>query len=93
MIRYLLKRKIGMVKKILIRGGDINYRNSFGKNALHYAIEADLDESIIKFLLGRKANPHLEDAMGWDCCSKGKTKYPNIKEFKNCSPELRLKFE
>jgi len=30
--------------------------------------------------------------MGWDVCSKGKTKYPNIKEFKKCSIELRVTF-
>jgi ankyrin repeat protein len=39
MALYLLKQKISMVKKILIRGADINYRNKFGKTALHYAIE------------------------------------------------------
>lgn len=93
MMRYLLKKKIGMVKKILIRGADINFRNIFGKTALHYAIEESLDESIIRFLIGRGANPHLEDIMGWDCCSKGKTKYPTIKEFKNCSTELRVPCE
>lgn len=84
--RYIIKKKIGMVKRILIRGADINYRNKFGKTALHYAVEEGLDEIYIKFLLGRGANPHLEDSMGWDCCSKGKTKYPNIREFKMCNP-------
>ena len=93
MIEYLLKQKIGMVKKILIRGADIDYRNKLGKTALHYAIEESLPESYIRFLLGRGANPHLEDAMGWDCCSKGKIKYPAVKDFKNCTPELRQKFE
>ena len=53
-----------MVKRILIRGADINYRNKFGKTALHYAVEEGLDEIYIKFLLGRGANPQLEDSMG-----------------------------
>lgn len=71
-----------MVKKLLIRGADINYRNKFGKTALHYAIEKGLPELYIRFLLKKGANPHYEDALGWDACSKGKTKYPNIKDFK-----------
>jgi ankyrin repeat protein len=33
-----------MVKKLLIRGADINYRNKFGKTALHYAVENDMPE-------------------------------------------------
>lgn len=60
---------------------------------MHYAIEHSLKESIIRFLLAQGANPHIEDALGWDVCSKGKTKYPQIKEFKICSPELRIKYE
>ena len=35
----------------------------------------------------------MEDALGWDVCSKGKTKYPNIKEFKKCTIEQRIKYE
>ena len=93
LIRYLLKNKISMVKRILIRGADINYQNRFGKTALHYAIEESMEESVIKFLLGRGANAHLEDAIGWDCCSKGKTKYPNIKEFRICRTEMRIKYD
>lgn len=51
MIQYLLKSKIEMVKKILIRGADVNYRNKLGKTALHYAVESNLKETIIRFLL------------------------------------------
>lgn len=57
----MLKEKHSMMRKILIRGADINFRNREGKSALHIAVEHRLKESTIRFLLANGANPHFED--------------------------------
>ena len=53
-----------MVRKILIRGANINYTNKQGKSALHFAIEGYLKESTIRYLIAQGADAHLEDING-----------------------------
>ena len=54
--------------------------------------------STIKFLLKNKANPHIEDKRGMDCCDKAKEmgeKYARIKKLneRKCDedPSMRIK--
>jgi ankyrin repeat protein len=42
---------MGFVRKILIRGADINYTNKYGKTALHYAVEEGMSDHHVKLLL------------------------------------------
>ena len=51
-----------------MRNADINFVNINGKTPLHHAIENNLDEKTIKFLLNNGANPHIEDFEGNDVC-------------------------
>ena len=44
-----------MIKFLLAKGANVNYRNSFGKTILYYAIELD-DIDLIKTLLKNGAN-------------------------------------
>mmetsp|Transcript_40689 Transcript_40689/g.62080 ORF Transcript_40689/g.62080 Transcript_40689/m.62080 type:complete len:205 (+) Transcript_40689:1391-2005(+) len=63
-----------------------------GKSALHIAIEMQLSDRVVSFLLRRGATPHLEDMRKKDCCDlvkeafnlSGETKYAasNGPEFK-----------
>ena len=50
-IMYLLKQDIDRCSMLLMRNADINFANRFGKTALHIAIENNLDEETVKFLL------------------------------------------
>jgi len=68
------------------RGSEIDIFGNFGSlthcshghahNAmitpLHAAIENGLNVKVVKFLLKCKANPHIEDIHGKDCCDKAK---------------------
>lgn len=89
---YLNRGKMSVVSKLIIRGADINYQNTRGRSALHMAVEKKMKERIIRELLNEGANPHLEDAAGWDVCDKGRSLYPSIKEFGVCKPSMRVKF-
>lgn len=51
-----------------MRGANINFQNPDGKTPLHFAIENELPENIIKFLLKSGANPHIMNKMDQDCC-------------------------
>ena len=83
-----------------MRGCDVNYCGlNTGKTPMHWAIEHGLPCCYIKFLLKNKANPHIEDADGKDCCDKAKLnpRYVKMKtltcEDCGCSkdPSLRIK--
>mmetsp|Transcript_35329 Transcript_35329/g.54084 ORF Transcript_35329/g.54084 Transcript_35329/m.54084 type:complete len:89 (-) Transcript_35329:1070-1336(-) len=85
------------MKQLLMRGADINYCNQKqGFTALHIAIEKQYPVKIIKFLLKSKANPHIEDFNGEDCCDKAANfvKYREIKKLarRECltNPNLRI---
>ena len=51
---FALKNK-KMIQFLLEQGADVNYRNSFGKTVLYYAIELD-DIELVKILLENGAN-------------------------------------
>ncbi|MSN97048.1 ankyrin repeat domain-containing protein [Campylobacter sp. FMV-PI01] len=51
---YALK-DLNMVKFLLKKGADINYKNSFGKTVLFYAVEFK-DKDLVKFLITNKAD-------------------------------------
>ena len=51
---FALKNK-KMIKFLLAKGANVNYRNSFGKTILYYAIELD-DINLVKTLLKNGAN-------------------------------------
>ena len=80
---YMMKKKLGFIRKLLIRGAEINYVNKFGKTAIHLAVENSLPENVIQFLIHEGANPHIIDQNGKDACDKAnKTDlYPNIAHF------------
>lgn len=48
---YLLKQEIDKCSMLLMRNANINYVNKFGKTPLHLAIENNLNEKTVKFLL------------------------------------------
>jgi ankyrin repeat protein len=47
----LLKQEIDKCSMLLMRHANINFVNKFGKTPLHLAIENNLDEKTVKFLL------------------------------------------
>ena len=69
---------------VLSRGANINNMNLRTQlTPLHLALEKNMRPSTIKFLLKNKANPHIEDKYGKDCCDKAKEKgekYARIKK-------------
>jgi ankyrin repeat protein len=68
---YLMKKDIGRMKQLLMRGADVNYVNKItGLTPLHQAIEAKLNSKIVNFLIKAGGNPHMEDYNGKDCCDK-----------------------
>lgn len=68
---YLMKQDLKRMKQILMRGANINYTTiSTGKTALHLAVENNLPKKVIKFLLKRGADPHIEDKDRKDVCDK-----------------------
>lgn len=84
---------------VLSRGSNINHIN-FVTNLtpLHLAIEKQMRPSTIKFLLKNKANPHIEDKDGKDCCDKAKMNgltYSRIRKLNDgkchADPSLRIK--
>ena len=60
-IIYLLKEDIEKCSILLMRNADINYVNRFGRTPLHIAIENNLSEKIVKYLLVQGANPFIRD--------------------------------
>jgi len=68
---YLMKKDIGRMKQLLMRGANVNYINKItGLTPLHQAIDAHLNSKIVNFLVKAGANPHMEDYEGKDCCDK-----------------------
>jgi len=68
---YLMKKDIGRMKQLLMRGADVNYVNCItGLTPLHQAIDAKLNSKIVNFLIKAGANLHIEDYKGLDCCDK-----------------------
>lgn len=53
-----------MVRRIIIRGGDINFRNNKGISPLSHAFMCDTSFEIVDHLLKHGSNPHLENANG-----------------------------
>jgi len=83
---YLMQKDTHHMKRLLMRGADINYVNKRKKETpLHTAIEHKLDSKIVKFLLKHGANHHIVDEKGLDCCDKAMKieRYGKIKAFKN----------
>ena len=48
---WLFKQEIDKCSMLLMRNANINYVNKSGKTPLHLAIENNLDEKTVKFLL------------------------------------------
>jgi ankyrin repeat protein len=71
---------------LLKRGSEINFVNSKGLTPLHYAIEANLESKMIKFLFNNGADPHIKDTKGRDCCdyAKNKQRYARVKQLSEC---------
>ena len=65
---YVLKEDIARCKQMIMRGSKINYVNKFGKTALYIAIEHNISEEMILFLIDAGAQIHVEDQNGKDCC-------------------------
>lgn len=84
---------------VLSRGANINNMNLRTQlTPLHLALEKKMRPSTIKFLLKNKANPHIEDKHGKDCCDKAREMgewYARIKKLheRKCveDPSLRIK--
>lgn len=79
----MLKKDYIHLSMLLKRGCNVNKITCEGKTPLHYAIEANLESKMIKFLLNSDANPHIKDKTGQDCCDKvkGRERYKRIKFF------------
>lgn len=82
-----------------MRGANVNYINKKdGRTALHIVIERRSPVELIKWLLRAGADPHIEDAEGFDCCDRAKQldMYQNVnKLWKNecvMKPHLRKRF-
>ena len=69
------------MKQILMSGANINYASNKGFTALHFAIQNELPEKIIKFLIKYGADPHIENRDGKDACELGHMLYPYITLF------------
>ena len=67
-VMYLIKEDLIRCKQLIMRGSDINFQNPDGKTPLHFAIENELADNIIKFLLKAGANPHIMNKHDQDCC-------------------------
>lgn len=77
---YLFKKDLKMASKLITRGANVNYVNRNGRTALHLLVENNVigpDNKAsfyepIKFLLEKRANPHIQDLNGEDVCDKAK---------------------
>lgn len=68
---YMKQYNLDKMASLLTRGANVNYVNSVTNlTPLHFAIENNMRPSLIKFLIKNKANPHIEDMNGVDCCDK-----------------------
>ena len=63
-IMYMLKNDTMRCKQLLMRGANINHVNKDFLTPLHFAIENELPEKMIKFLLNAGANPCIVDKNG-----------------------------
>ena len=80
----------------MTRGANINYCSvKTGLTPLHVAIEARLSQKIIRYLLNKGADPHIEDANKQDCCDKVKDvqQYKDIKELHSCQHSKKVSFD
>lgn len=96
---YMLRGDVVRMKALLMRGANINFQTlRDGQTPLHLALENNISEKIVKFLLKAGANPHIEDKYGRDCCDlvASKPQYRKIKALskKEChsNPSLRIKY-
>ena len=96
---FLLEEDIEHMNYVLSRGSNINHVN-FRTHLTppHLAIEKRMRLSTVKFLLKNKANPHIEDSKGRDCCDKAKDAgltYSRIRKLNDdkCihDPSIRIK--
>lgn len=96
-VMYLMKEDLIRCKQLIMRGADVNFQNDDGKTPLHFAIENQLPDSIIKFLLKAGANPHIMNKHDQDCCDivQRQELYPRQLIFYSgeCkkNPDLRIK--
>jgi ankyrin repeat protein len=51
-------------KFLVRRGANVNFQDSKGKTALHYAIEKSFDPELIRFLVANGASPDINDRTG-----------------------------
>ena len=58
-----------------------------------------MNSKVVKFLLRNRANPHVKDSEGLDCCDRaqGNERYEKIKVFHNgeckANPSLRVNLQ
>lgn len=52
---FFALKNLSMMKFLLSKGADINYKNSFGKSLIFYAVEL-CDENLVRFLIENGAN-------------------------------------
>ena len=95
---YVLKEKLEFAQQLLMRGADINFKSSKleGLTPLHIALEGQLSQKTIKFLIKNGADTLVEDDDGKNCLQKIQESdlYPQLKEFikKKAKEALEQKF-
>lgn len=69
---YVLKEKLEFAQQLLMRGADINHRSAKldGLTPLHIALEAQMPQKVIKFLIKNGADTLIEDIEGRNCLQK-----------------------
>ena len=82
---YILKEKLECASQLLMRGADINYKSQKldGLTPLHIALEGQMPQKVIKFLIKNGADTLIEDMEGKNCLKKIEESelYPQLKEF------------
>jgi len=67
LVKTLLAEQYELASKLIIRGADVDFRNSDGQTALTIAINLRRIP-MAKYLLVNGANPHIEDRTSKDSC-------------------------
>jgi ankyrin repeat protein len=56
--------KLKAAKFLVLSGADVNFQDSKGKTALHYALKKGLEPSLLRFLVRSGASPDINDYEG-----------------------------
>jgi ankyrin repeat protein len=52
------------VRKLALKGADVNFQDHKGRTALHHGLEKEFDPALLEWLVERGASPDVEDHSG-----------------------------